>query len=313
MHGGEPNSEAEPVTGYLHPHYPRSLAGLGTARELPRSGSWVLERPIERFPYRDAAGCYPLFCCRDWSRLHEDLDELADDLVCLTVVTDPFGDYDELRLRGCFPDLVIPFKRHYVVDLHSPPENTVSRHHRKCARRALRELAVHVHPRPAEFIDEWMGLYQHLMARHRIGGIKAFPRPAFAAQLATPGAVVLRVTRGSEAVAGLLFFLQGEVAHGHVLACTDAGYRLGALYAGIWFAIEHFPGSARWLNLMGVPGLDDAAAEGIHQFKRGWTRETRMAWLCGRIFNRTRYMEMANSNGTPHARYFPAYRAGERA
>ena len=57
------------ATGYAHPAYAESLAEFGVPRLLPRSGGWILERRIESFPDRDAAGCYPLFSCRDWSRL----------------------------------------------------------------------------------------------------------------------------------------------------------------------------------------------------------------------------------------------------
>src|SRR5436190_23288915 len=95
-------------TGYMHPRYAQSLAEFGSPRHLPRSGGWILEREIPGFPYRDAMGCYPLFACRDWSRLHEDLEELHSDLVTLTLVADPFGDYDLSTLQHCFGDLVSP-------------------------------------------------------------------------------------------------------------------------------------------------------------------------------------------------------------
>jgi len=40
--------------------------------------------------------------------------------VCLSLVTDPFGDYDEAYLRQCFPDVVIEFKQHFIVDSRTP-------------------------------------------------------------------------------------------------------------------------------------------------------------------------------------------------
>ena len=42
------------------------------------------------------------------------------DLESLSLVTDPFGDYTESELHACFPDLVVPFKEHYVIDLEKP-------------------------------------------------------------------------------------------------------------------------------------------------------------------------------------------------
>ena len=80
------------VNGYLHPGYAESLAEFGTPRELLRCGGWVLERQIPDFSYSDGMGCYPLFCCSDWSQLHKDLQDI-DDLVALALVTDPFGSY----------------------------------------------------------------------------------------------------------------------------------------------------------------------------------------------------------------------------
>jgi hypothetical protein len=256
-------------------------------------------------------GCYPLFACRDWSRLGSDVEGLGERLVSLTMVTDPFGEYDEALLRRSFPDLAVPFKQHCVIDLHKPVSDVVSRGHRKEARRALRAVRVHVHPSPAEFLDTWMDLHRHLVARHRIRGIPAFSRAAFAKQLATPGIVVLWAALGDEPVAATLYLLHDGVAYGHVLGCTDAGYKHNALYALIWSGIETLRGSAQWIDLMGVPGADDAGGQGIRHFKQGWTPETRTAWLCGRILNARRYDELVRVTETARARYFPAYRDGE--
>ena len=88
-------------------------------RWLPASGGWLLERPIAGSDYRDAMGCYPLFVCRDWGGLAADLEPLRHELVSLALVTDPFGQYDEALLHGCF-DVVMPFKPHFVADLSQP-------------------------------------------------------------------------------------------------------------------------------------------------------------------------------------------------
>src|SRR5229473_8652620 len=100
----------EEVTGYAHPGYAASLSEFGTPRLLPRSGGWILERRIPGCQERDAMGCYPLFACQHWSQLHADLDEIGSELVSVTLVTDPFGGYQEGLLRQCFPDQVVPFK-----------------------------------------------------------------------------------------------------------------------------------------------------------------------------------------------------------
>jgi hypothetical protein len=296
-----PSGKDDAPAGYAHPRYARSHAQFGVPRELPRCKGWIVERPIPGFSDRDAMGCYPLFACGDWSKLHDDVDELTDELVSLTLVVDPFGDYDEAYLRRCFPDMVLPFKEHYVIDLEKPRNRVVSKHHRYEARKALRQVTVQSHPNPPAFLDVWMSLHGRLIRKHDITG---------AEQLSTPGMVVMQASLGTEPVAAMLYYLQGEVAHAHLLGCTELGYAHGALYALLWHAIETFTGSVHWLNIMGVPGHRDSGSEGIRQFKRGWTRELRTAWLCGRVLDRTRYAALVAATGTSASSYFPAYRDG---
>ncbi len=305
-------AEASSAEGYLHPRYAASHREHGKPRELAGCGGWIVERRVPGSADRDAMGCYPLFACRDWSRLHRDVEGLEGGLVSLALVTDPFGSYDEATLRRCFPDLAVPWKEHHVIDLERPPEQVVTHGHRRTSRRALRSLEVDA-PAPAGFLDEWMSLHRHLVARHRVEGIAAFSRAAFAEQLATPGMVVLRASFAGEPVAAILFLTHADVAYGHVLACTPHGYRRNAIYALIWSAIEHFSGSHRWIDLMGVPGARDEGSEGIRRFKLGWSRETRTAWLCGRVLDRRRYDALVAARETAAAGYFPAYRAGELA
>src|SRR5262249_32190260 len=118
------------LRGYRNPAYAASLGEFGTPRRLPRSGGWILERPIPGGAREDAMGCSPLFSCADWSGLKADIDDLAADLVCLSLVTDPFGHYDEQSLQSCFVDKVIPYKSHFVADMRRPPLEFVTKHHR---------------------------------------------------------------------------------------------------------------------------------------------------------------------------------------
>lgn len=299
------------MTGYSHAGYAQSLSEFGAPRPLPRAGGWLLERPIPNSDARDAMGCYPLFACRSWGRLHEDLTELGDELVSLTLVTDPFGDHDAEQLGRCFPDLVVPFKEHFVVDLERPLAETVSRHHRRYARRALAQVDVEVCTDPPGFLDDWMHLHAHLLERHQISGLRAFSRSAFAKQLALPGMVVLRGGHAGEPIGAQLWLLEGEVAYGHVLAFSEAGYRLGAPYALYWAALEHFVTRVRFCDLGAAPGAAGDGSEGLLRFKRGWASGTRTAYLCGRIFDRPRYESLCRSTQAPASGYFPAYRAGE--
>lgn len=299
------------LSGYLHPAYVESLAEFGTPRDLVRCKGWVLEREVPGGPARDAMGSYPLFCCENWSQLPADLEQLRDELVSLAVVTDPFGDYDVDLLRRCFPDVVIPFKEHHVVDLGRTPREIGGRRHRKHAHHALKSVQVRVCEHPAGFVDAWMGLYGALIARHHISGIRAFSRAAFARQLSVPGVVVLVAEEQGTAVGAQIYYRQGDVVHCHLGACNERGYAAMATYALDAFSIEYFAGQARWLDLGGGAGIASDGTDGLSAYKRGWATDTRTTYFCGRVLDPVRYAEINRVSGAPAAGYFPAYRRGE--
>jgi hypothetical protein len=299
-----------PLTGYLHPGYAESLAEFGAPRRLPFSGGWVLERPIPESSDSDAMGCYPLFVCADWDKLPLDLDLLSRDLVSLTLVADPFGNFHIEDLRRSF-DLVLPFKQHLVTDLSQPVSSCVSSHHRYYARWALRNLRVEQCRQPLSFLDDWVALYANLQAKHNITGIRAFSRTAFAKQLSVPGLVMFRAC-AHDAVAGIvLFYVQGDVAYGHLSAASAAGYKLRVTYALLWRALESLRDEVRWVDHGSAAGLNSDNTDPLWQFKAGWSTCTRTAFLCGKIFQPHRYSRLVSSRRIGPATYFPAYRAGE--
>lgn len=299
------------VTGYLHPLYADSLKEFGTPRRLSRCGGWILERQIQNSSSRDAMGCYPLLSCCDWSQLHIDLDEIGNELVSLSLVTDPFGEYCPEYLRRCFSDVVIPFKEHYVVDLLRPLNEIAGRRHRKNARRALKNLQITEILGPITFLEEWLSLYDRLIEKHNISGVSAFSRKAFAKQLSIPGTVMLSATYQGVIVAAQIYFVQGDVVHCHLGAASQAGYDQGALHALDFYSIEYFADKVRWLNLGGAAGTTSGNTDGLSQYKSGWSTETRTAYFCGRIFNRGKYEKIVNASGITNTNYFPAYRNGE--
>jgi len=300
------------VTGYMHPEYAESLMEFGTPRELPKCEGWILERQIPGFPYRDAMGCYPLFACRDGSQLHVDLEDIGNELVSLSLVTDPFGEYDAAYLHRCFKDLVIPFKEHFIIDLCRSIDTFVSSHHRRYARKALKDVYVERCQDPSQFLNEWVNLYANLIETHNIKGILAFSHSAFAKQLSVPGIVVFRAVYEETTVGMLLWYVQGEVGYYHLGASSDHGYELRASFALFWSAIEYFAANGlRWLNLGAGAGVESSGADGLSRFKRGWSTGTRTAYFCGRIFDHARYSEIVKAKGIPATDYFPAYRKGE--
>ena len=300
------------ISGYQHPLYAESLAEFGVPTKLPSSQGSILIRDIAGTGARDAMGCYPLFSCQNWAGLYQDVESLGSDLVSLTLVTDPLGDYQLNDLKACFPDLLRPFKEHFIIDLQEPRERTVSKSHRYNARKALRELTVEVVDDPESFIDEWAVLHGHLINKHGISGIRAFSHRAFLAQFKTPGIVILRAMCGQRTVAAAMFFVQDGVAQAHVLGCDPEGYAKRALYAITWHIYDYFDDSVRWCNLMGVPDGEGPQIENIRMFKKGWTRVTRTSYLCGRVLNQDKYDKLAASYTSGNMSYFPIYRAGNR-
>lgn len=303
------------MSGYVHPQYAASLAEFGTPHELAHCGGWILRRPIITTGQSsdvDALGCYPLFACRDWQQLHIDLKEIDETFVSVSLVTDPFGNYDEEDLRGCFPHVMFPFKQHLVADLSVPINRIVSKHHRYYARKAAQSITVEVCQTPLEFLDEWHSLYKTLIQKHNIKGMRAFSREAFAVQLTVPGIVMFRATHEGAIVSAHLWYRQGDTAYSHLAASSTSGYEQMASYALYWFALEYFAGKGtRWLDYGAGAGTAEDERGGLNFFKRGWSNETRTVYFCGRIFNESKYNELVSGSRTPETNYFPAYRSGE--
>ena len=316
---GEAEGELAPdglaAAGYAHPAYARSLSELGEPLFLERCGGWALERPIAESDLSDAMGPYPLFACTDWSGLPADLAELGarfEPPVSLTVVTDPLAEADANLLRLAFPDLARPFKGHYLVDLARPPEESISGNHRRNLKRARRSLLAERLERPLDALDAWCDMYALLMRRHRIRGIAAFSRASFAGQLGTPGIRAYRALEGGEAVGLSLWYRHGEHAWYHLSAMSERGRRLRASYLLVAAALEDLrrEGVER-VDLGAGAGLVDEPEDGLGYFKHGWSTGRAEAWLCGRVFDREAYGELARARGRQGSDYFPAYRPGE--
>lgn len=309
-------SPAAGAVAYASPFYARSLAEFGDPLPLPECGGWLLERAVPGSSRRDAMGCYPLFSCCDWTKLDDDLDRAGKQLVTVALVVDPFSPLARNELETCF-DRVIPFKEHFIVDLDLPSERHVTRHHRYYARKSLNTAKVHAVTDPARHLDEWVGLYANLIARHQLRGIKAFSRESFRRQLEVPGLVMFTAVQEERTIGAQLWYIQGNVAYSHLTAVNDEGYGCRATYGIYWTAIETFKqcfaGKVRWLDLGAGAGLGCGQNDGLAEFKRGWSSGTRPAFFCGRIFDPPTYAELSRAVLADPAGYFPAYRQGEFA
>jgi len=240
------------------------------------------------------------------------LESIGESLICLSLVTDPFGEYDPTFLRKCFPDVMMPFKDHFVVDLSQPLDTFVHSHHRRNARRALRELQVEKCARPVDLLADWIALYENLIERHKITGLAAFSDGAFAKQLAVPGMVAFRAVHNEATVGMLLWYAQGNRAYYHLGAYSPLGYQLRASFALFDYAINYFAQHEfEWLNLGAGAGVETNDDSGLDRFKQGWSSGTRTAYFCGRVFDQKKYQELVLAKDVQTTDYFPAYRLGE--
>jgi hypothetical protein len=261
---------------------------------------------------RDASGPYPIFACSDWAALADDIEELRPELVSVSLVTDPFGDYDAAVLERAFPDRAVPFKEHVVADLGRPWEETAHKHHRRNAARALEAVEVAVVGDPPALLDEWVSLYDGLVRRHDVRGVAAFSQQSFDAQLRVGGMVALRAVEDGVTVGATLWYVSGDVAYYHLGAYTQRGYALGASFALFARALERFAADGlAWASLGAGAGAQARDDDGLTRFKRGWGTGTRTAYFCGAILQPERYEHLAAAEGAGESRYFPAYRTSE--
>jgi hypothetical protein len=299
---------------YAHPAYAASLSTEGTALELPRAGGHLIVRGIPGGEAVDAAGPYPFFMCERWDGLASDLAELDGQVVSVVLVADPLGGHRSgAALADAFPDVLRPYKPHYLVDLREGWQRQVSAHHRRNAARGLERLDVDIAEEALPHLDEWASLYERLVERHAIAGVARFSRETFAAQLAVPGVVLMRALEEGRPVGACVWYRARDRAYYHLAAYTDRGYDANAAHALFWTGLhwlaEH---GIRRVNLGGGMGPVEDPDDGLVRFKRGWATTSEPAWLCGRVCDPARYEALGR--GRPGSAYFPAYRApaGER-
>jgi hypothetical protein len=299
-------------TGYLSWQYADALNEFGTPRQLPRSGSWILERPIADTGLSDAMGLYPLLSACHWPELARDIEELAEaGLVSLVAVADPLGDHNSSDLQRAFPDLLKLFKQHFITNLSVAPETFVSSHHQRNARKALAVVDVHIGV-ALDMEADWIGLYSNLVAHHSITGIAAFSSESLRRQLHVPGSTLFCARREGRLVGATLWYVRNDSAYYHLGAYSDEGYALRASFGLFWRALHHFlEAGVRTLDLGAGAGLSGDTDDGLSRFKRGWATGTLPAYLCGRILDPEGYAALC-SKMAPRARhYFPIYRKGE--
>lgn len=298
------------MEGYSHPLYAQSFQEIGQPIFLPSARGWLIKRKILGTEYYDAMAPYPLFSCEDWNALPHDLDQLRHDLVSVTLVLPPLIQLPLLTFQNYF-DVFYSYKDHYILDFSIPLENSISKGRRKDARRALKQVFVEVEPSPLCYLEEWFSLYQNLISKHNITGIRTFSRASFERQLSIPGMTYFRAMNGDQVVGGNLYLLHDDIVYFHLSAFAIEGYKLDAAYAIQWFALQYFLSKAKWMNLGGGTTAGAGQIDGLDKFKMGWSSSSAKSLFCGKILDQTRYMEITSKKNQIAGGWFPAYRYGD--
>jgi hypothetical protein len=296
------------MSAYSDIAYARTLDHIGDPLPLVHSGGWALKRNIAGTNLFDAVGSYPLLCCQRWSGLLDDVQELrARGFVSFTAVVDPFCPTGEEFLRACFPDKIVRFKKHYIADLGDNIDRNLSPHHKRSLRASLKTTQVEEVTAAWDYANEWIALYEELCDHRGItGGFALFSRSALAAQLALPGALVLRGFNENGVTAMQIWLHNGDHAYFHLGASNRSGYHDKAAFALTWHALHKLKEKGVHLaDLGGTSGEEDSDKGGLALFKAGWSTHSLPAWLAGAVLAPERYSTLsAGINGD----YFPLYR-----
>lgn len=271
---------------------------MGQAVALPESGTWVLQRTIPATKAQDACGPYPLWLAQDFTRLETDLQNLKSQWVSLVGVLSPFEQHDLSSLFDCYR----PYKEHLCVDLQAPLYP--SAHHRRNVRKAQQVETQEIKQWETRQIKAWQNLYAQLVTHHQIGGAAAFSPEILAAQLATPGLRTWVATYNAQIVGMTLWIVEQHHAYYHLGAFSTEGYKCGAAFALFATALNTFQQEGLQEVDLGAGAGTWQGSEGLIRFKRGWATHTRMAWLCGKILDRSQYATLSKND----SHFFPAYR-----
>ena len=299
--------------GYCSKDYIHVFSDQGKPVFFDQNMGNLIMRPIFDVPDTyDAMSCYPFFCSTNWSGLCSDINSLSGDLVSVSLVTDPFGDFRIAELRKIFANRLFLFKNHFIVDFKKNWKASIGKHHNRNIRKALSEVDVEFCTNPSNFLDDWCQLYRNLIYRHNIKGITAFSDHSFRKLLHVPGIEAFRATLNGKTIGMTLWMVQSDIGYYHLGAYNNMGYKKRASFAIFDVALNHY--AEKGLNFLGLgagAGIQGNSSDGLSRFKDGWANAKRPVYFCGKIFNKEKYFQLTEIHGATGSSYFPAYRTGE--
>lgn len=292
--------------GYGSKQYCQTLSAYGDSLYLPNSQGYLLKRPVPDQPYFDAINPYPLYTCHHWDRLYKDLKEQEAELVSISLVTDPFGHFQLQQLKSFFRDKFLLFKQHFIIDLKQHPEQFISSHHRRNARKGLKQCQIEKIDQPLHYLEDWQKCLNILIKKHDLQGLNAYHNVCFKTLFEMPEVLIFRAFNATENLGFLIWVCQGNKAYYHLAAYYPSGYEQFASFALFKTSIEYFKVHGfEYLNLGAGAGLNNEES-GLTRFKKGWSTDTKPVYFCGKICNPERYWQLSQQKKSD---YFPVYRA----
>lgn len=255
----------------------------------------------------DLAGPYPWAGFSDWSAVGKDLDAI-EGAVSATLVVSPTSLVDDALLREHFPDYLVDFKTHFLVDLTENYEAARSLSHRRKVRRHRPDLRIEMLEPTSRVETRWVELYALLGNRHEIRGGAAFTTDGLVSQLHEPNITLFGAKVGDQIIGMVSFVRSGSVAAYHLGAYDNQGYELEAAYALFPYAFGALADiGVELVNLGGGAGLQVLDDDGLARFKRGWSTHTGVARIGGRVLDRVAFNGLVAASSSA---FWPPYRSG---
>jgi hypothetical protein len=298
------------VNCYGSRSYAETLGHIGRVRWLPQAGGALFERNVSGTIYTDLVGPYPWAGFDDWSKLGDDLSRMHSGTapVSVTAVVAPSTASTDAALQRAFPDHLVDFKPHFLVDLSSNyGDSFAASHRRKISRRDERLSICCVEP-TGSVRSDWVRLYRALADRHQLSEMASFSASALTRQLYLDGTHVFAARLEQETVGMAIFMVDGPLAAYHLGAYSRRGYELEASFSLFPVAFKSLAANGvKLLNLGGGSGLGPSVNDGLSRFKRGWSTHQEMSRIGGRIIRPDVYAQL--SGASPPSNYFPRYRS----
>jgi Acetyltransferase (GNAT) domain len=294
--------------GYASFEYAQSFGGNQAVLALPDCGGHLLVRAVPDTGFKDASGCYPFFSCTNWPAFASGIAGLPHDLLTVSMVLSPFCTLSEGKIGALF-EAVRPLGEHYLIDLGAGAAPRPAKHHRRKLREARPGVEIAPIAEPAAALEDWVALYNVLVEKHSIKGIRRFSHAIFAKQLQVPGALLIGARKEGRLLGIDWYYQEADHVFAHLSAYSDEGYALSISYPMMAAAIDHFQGRASVIDLGGAPRL--GAAKGIADFKSGWATRTAPAYFCGKAPRLNDYLAMNGSIPPEEESFFPFYRRGD--